>query len=288
MTDGFESAARLLPGAMREAAWALPERDRLRAEEFRLRAGREPGVLLPEGEKTLCRGRRVRQGELLGVLEAATGSSVHSAERDLARGFVTARGGVRVGVCGTLGPGGAMRDVSSLAVRIPRQVLSAGTDETRALALGNASVLIISPPGGGKTTLLRELVRAASDAGVRVALADERGEVAAVVGGEPQFDVGRCTDVLTGAPKAEGAMLLLRAMGAQVIALDEVTAPGDVAAISSVAGCGVRVFATAHAGSVDELARRPLYREMLGLGVFKSAVVISRRGAERTYRVAEL
>lgn len=290
MPEGFSYAAALLPDALRRAALELPECDRAAAEEIRLRAGREVTVLLPDGERALRRGVRADSRDMSAVLERATCSSVHSVEHELRRGFVSAAHGVRVGVCGTLAGGErvGMRNLSSVCIRVPRQVRGAGAGAAAALAGARASVLILSPPGGGKTTFLRELVRASSDAGVRVALCDERGEVAAVWCSQPQFDVGRCTDVLTGADKSEGCMLLLRSMNPQVIALDEITEARDVQAIEAAANCGVRVYATAHAAGVDELRRRPLYRRLLEVRAFDAAVVISGAGARRRYEVAGL
>lgn len=290
MPEGFAKAAALLPEALRAAALSLPEADRSRAEEIRLRAGREASVLLPEGERVFLRGAAVSARDLAEVLERATCSSVHTAEHELRRGFVSASGGVRVGVCGTLSDSerGGMRAVSSLCVRVPRQIKSAGAAAIARLGNGALSVLVLSPPGGGKTTFLRELVRTSSDGGARVCLCDERGEVAAVWDGQPRFDVGRCTDVLTAAPKAEAAMLLLRAMNPQVIALDEITAARDVEAIETVANCGVKVYATAHAAGADELRRRPLYRHLLELRAFDAAVVISGSGPDRSYEVTGL
>lgn len=291
MPGGFEIAAGLLPVALRSAACLLPEGERQGAEELRLRAGREPTVLLAAGEKVFCRGRRVSPGDLTAVLEAATASSMHAASGELRQGFISARGGVRIGVCGAAVVSGSVtgiRSVSSLSIRVPRQVKSAGAGAVAVLTEGPLSVLILSPPGGGKTTLLRELIRSGSDKGIRVSLADERGEVAAVWNGEPQFDIGRCTDVLSGAPKAEAAMMLLRSMNPQVIALDEITAREDVSAISGIANCGVKVYATAHAASLEELLRRPIYREMMELGVFERAVLIQGSGQNRRYEVAGL
>ena len=136
------------------------------------------------------------------------------------------------------------------------------------------NVLIVSPPGGGKTTFLRELVRLSSGRGRRVSLVDERGEVAACCGGNPQLPVGKHTDVLSLCPKAKGIELVLRAMGPEWIALDEITAAEDVEAIIRASYSGVRFLATAHAWSRGDLTRRPLYRTLMEAQVFENLVEI--------------
>ena len=288
MPDGFELAQRLLPPALRQATAALPPGVRGRAEELRLRMGRPASLRLPEGERSLD--VQVTAGLLSAVLENATCASLHAVEDELCRGFVSAPGGVRVGVCGTAvtEPGRGvrtLRDVSSLCIRIPRQISGAGASVIPALR--DSSVLILSPPGGGKTTFLRELVRTVSDAGVRVSLADERGELAGMYGGVPGFDLGRCTDVLTAAPKAEAAMALLRSMAPEVVAMDEISAPEDAAAIETLLGCGVRIFATAHAIAGEDLLRRPVYARLTERGAFQNLVRIS-GGQPRRYTVEAL
>ena len=287
MPDGFPAAAALLPPGLRRAAEALPDAAKTGTEEFRLRMGREPTILLPGGEQKLSHAA-VTAADLLAVLESATRSSYHAVTDELRRGYLSAPGGVRVGVCGTavMERGiRTLRDISSLSVRVPRQIKEAG--QAAVAAVKGSSVLIFSPPGGGKTTFLRELVRTVSDEGTRVSLCDERGEIAGVCGGVPQFDVGRCTDVLTGAPKAEGALLLLRAMNPQVVAMDEISAPEDARTIETLLGCGVRIFATVHAAFAEELALRPACRSLLEQGAFQKTVRISGNGAQRHYEVSD-
>ena len=154
------------------------------------------------------------------------------------------------------------------------------------------STLILAPPGAGKTTLLRDLVRGLSDGDVgpplRVGVADERGEVAALWQGEPQLYVGRHTDVIDGCSKAEGLSILVRGMNLQVVAVDEITDPADVRAITEAAGCGVALMATAHGTGREDLTRRAVYRALLGNGIFQRMVVIERQGRGRGVRVEVL
>jgi len=149
------------------------------------------------------------------------------------------------------------------------------------------SVLIVSPPGGGKTTFLRELVRLTSLRGRRVSLLDERGELAAVWEGAPQFDLGPCTDILTGAEKAEGATMLLRAMNPEIVAMDELATASDAEAVLALCGCGVRVFATAH-GTDKSALERPALRPLREAGAFHWIVQITGRGGERRYTPEKL
>ena len=291
-SEGFENAAALLPQDMRAQLMELPEPLRTGAEELRLRSGRRLSLLLAEGESPVG-ARPVQPRDLDTVLENATRASAHTALESVASGFVTVRGGCRVGLCGetVVREGGvrSIRRLSSLGIRIPRQHRGCAAEiYARLLEAGLPDTLIISPPGAGKTTLLRELVRLVSEGGRRVSLIDERGEAAGVWEGLPLFDVGPCTDVMTGAPKPEAAAMLIRAMTPQVLAMDEITTPADAEAARAATGCGVRLLATAHAGSVRELASRGVYRPLLAESVFSMAVVIERRGGERRYRLEVL
>ncbi len=288
--DGFLSAAALLPPDLRRAALALGPEERDVCEELRLRRDRPMTALLAGREYGLDAGP-VTETLLRAVLEAATGASLHAAEQQLCRGFVSAPGGVRVGVCGTavLGPGGmeGLRDVSSLSIRVPRAAVGCADNIWERLTAGSfRSTLILSPPGGGKTTLLRELIRRLSGAGYRVAVADERGEIAGVSGGAAGFDLGPSADVMTGAPKAAGAAMLLRAMNPQVLAMDEAAEDGDVRALLAAAGCGVRLLATAHGERGG--GESPAVAALLASGAFRRRVWVECREGQRRYFVEDI
>lgn len=297
-SQAYRQAAQVLPLSLRGAAFALPEDKQGRAEELRLRVGRPMTAVFPQGELPLGAGL-VTGRDLEQLLELASRASVHTVADQLRRGYLTVEGGHRVGLCGTP----VLRDgqihglgrLSSAAIRVARQVTGAAAPVERELLDTEGklcSTLILAPPGAGKTTLLRDLIRMASQGeGMvpqRVAVADERGEVAALWNGVPQLDVGERTDVLEGCPKAQALMILLRAMNPQVLAADEITAPEDVAALISAAGCGVKLLATAHGGSREDLSRRPLYRELMEARVFERLLLIGTDGGRRSYQVEVL
>ena len=293
----YRQAAGVLPLRLRQGALALSLEEQAQVEELRLRAGRPMSAVLPEGERTIP-GAPVGTRELEQLLEIASRASLHAVLDQVRRGYLTVEGGHRLGLCGTAvmreGELHSLRQLSSANLRIARQVR--GTAEgilDRLCPAGRLeSTLILAPPGLGKTTLLRDLIRLVSDGAgcrpLRVSLADERGEVAALWNGIPQLEVGRNTDVVEGCPKAQGLMLLLRAMNPQVLAADEITAPEDVAALRTACGCGVTLLATAHGEGRGDLERRALYRPLLEDRCFRRLVRIVRDEAGRHYQVEEL
>lgn len=287
-----DRAAMLLPQPFRSALMSEYGR-KAPPEEVRLRAGQAATVFINGAEVALAGCRPVTSRDIESVIELATGASAHTAADSIRRGFVTAQGGIRLGLCGSgiVGKNGldSLKQLSSVAIRLPSERRGcAGALLPRLMEGGFTSTLIISPPGGGKTTLLRELVRSLSKEGMRISLADERGEVAAARDGMPQLDVGPRTDVMTGVGKAQAVMMLLRSMAPQLIALDEITDPEDVAAMSTAANCGVLLLATAHADGIADLSARPLYRRLKQEKIFSRAVVINARERERKYTIEEL
>ncbi len=224
--DRFESASALLPEELRRLLRGLPEDARIGAEEIRLRAGRPLSVVCRGQEREIEPVTEVSSAQLRRVLEIATRASVHIAEEQIKKGYITSRDGHRIGVCGQASAvegGYAVREPSSLCVRVSREC--PGIAEPlipQLMEKGKfVSTVIVSPPGFGKTTLLRDLVRRLSlgdyvNEGLRICLIDERNEVSAMSGGQPSMDVGPRTDVISGCPKAQAVISALRRTGQQL------------------------------------------------------------------------
>ena len=298
----YEQAAELLPARWQQAARRVPDYRKAQAEEFRLRAGRPMTLVTTEGElfvsDELPR-QSVTQSDLEQLCDTVTGYSRYAASESMGKGYLVGRGGFRVGLCGTVvlrdGVGVNLRDISSASVRISRQAAGLCRDMTQLLPEGESfqSTLIAAPPGAGKTTLLREMVAALSNgseerAPLRVGIVDERGELAGMYRGVPQLDVGFHTDVLDGCPKALGIPMLLRSANPQVIAMDEITAEEDLAAMAAAANCGVALLATIHALDGEELRRKPLYPVLAASQVFRRLITISVEAGQRRYQVQTL
>ena len=289
----FIRAVRLLPPCLRTEVLNLPDNMTNSAEEIRLRIGRSPTLVLPNGEAEVLPLHKITASELQLVLEIATRASAHTYADSIRMGFVTAEGGCRLGLCGTAVTDENritnLRRLSSLCIRIPREKRGCADGVLPGLTEGGfKSTIIVSPPGTGKTTLLRELVRLISDSGKRISLVDERSEVAGTFEGQPCFDVGARTDVLTGATKSEGVFLMLRSMAPQILAFDEITSPLDIEAAETAANCGVSLLATAHGASITDLSERALYRKLLDRRIFSRAVIIENIEGKRRYTVEEL
>jgi len=269
----FDQAAARLPDFILAHLSALPEDVRARATEIRMRAGGPLTLTLPEGPRPLP--LRMTGAQLAQILRALCEYSVHSYTEDIARGYVTLPGGHRAGVCGTAvtehGLVTAVRDISSINLRIAREITGAASELfARLYQNGSQPGLLISgPPGSGKTTLLRDLARRLSDdMRRRVAIIDERSELAGTREGTPCCAVGANTDILTGYPKGDGILLAIRSLAPEIILCDELGGESDAAALEAGFRTGVRFVATIHAGSAEEALSRPVARRLLSCHAF--------------------
>ncbi len=274
MMCAWKELLSLLPPWLRREADSLGK-DILR--EIRLRLNSPPELVL--GRKSHWLSRTVTREDLNFPINAASGYSPWAAA-SMAEGYLTAPGGHRMGLCGEgvlkNGELTGLREITSLCIRVARDFPGLA----KGLSPGE-NVLILGAPGWGKTTLLRDLARQIAQ-GETVAVVDQRGEL--FPQGIPR---GKRMDVLTGSPKGEGISMVLRAMGPQWIAVDEITAKEDCEAMVQAVGCGVRLMATAHAASLQEFRSRPIYKDLWEQKIFQTVIVLNKEQSFRTERVGQ-
>lgn len=253
----------ILPLRWREAVDKLGRED---GQNLRFRLGKPPEICCREGSRWLE--GTVTRDDLNFMINTASRYSPWAATT-IAKGYLTAKGGHRIGICGEAvmknGELWSIREVSSLCIRIARD-FPCVSEELYKLP---GSILILGAPGWGKTTLLRDLIRQKSDAGDHVCVVDEREELF------PEgSDCGSRTEVLRGCPKAHGIEMLLRTMEPQVIAMDEITAEQDCRALTQAAWCGVHLLATAHASGLNDFLHREVYAPLVKQNLFDNIVIL--------------
>jgi len=230
---------------------------------------------------------RVTMPDIQDALTLMSDYSLYAFEEELRGGYITLPGGHRVGVTGrALMENKSVRglkNINGFNIRVSHEVKGCADSLITKLALPRLfDTMIISPPGCGKTTLLRDVIRQLSDgvpgrfAGVTVGVADERSEIAGCFRGMPQNDVGMRTDVLDGCPKAAGMSMLLRAMSPRVIAVDELGGRQDAAAVEEIVNAGVCVICTIHGADIWDVRKKNALSDILG--IFKRFVVLSGPG----------
>lgn len=256
-----------LPKAAARPLNALPDGS---LREIRVRAGQSIRLSTRQGE-TICPCEPTPQ-QVAQMAEALCEHALYARAEEQRSGFVTLRGGHRMGLCGRVICQGqsirALRDISSFCIRIAGQWRGAADGLIGQLTDENGfcrSTLIVGLPGMGKTTLLRDSLRRLSEAGRRVCVVDERSEIAAMCDGLPQLEVGPCTDVLDGCGKEAGLRWLLRSLSPEVLVTDELSDTLDAQAALEAIRSGVSMLATVHGRDLDSVCGRntlyPLIRD---------------------------
>jgi len=264
MICAWKNVLNLLP------PWMAKDVDRLctnSLQELRMRQDMKPEIVMQE--QNIILERPITKHDLEYCINAATRYSPW-AVKTVSQGFITIEGGHRIGICGEPvikeGHCDTMRSIRSVCIRIARDIPGLAAP----ISGCTGSILILGAPGWGKTTLLRDLIRQKSQR-YQVSVVDERQELF-----PDGMSIGLRTDILSGVRKSEGIIRLLRTMGPEFIAVDEITSPEDCTSIIQAVGCGIKLLATAHAASLDEFQTRPVYKSLLKNCVFDHAVLLRR------------
>jgi stage III sporulation protein AA len=282
-----ENIQRVIDGIPQDIAESL--------EEIRIREGRPivihgrgksyylgtDGGLLPSPEKAYY----VTHRDVQSILQRISNYSIYAVEEELRNGYITLRGGYRVGLAGkAVLEGGKIKTlkyINSFNIRISREIIGVADKVIRYIVSGAEvyHTLVLSPPQMGKTTLIRDIARQLSDGfpgfrGIKVGIVDERSEIAGCFQGIPQNNVGFQTDVLDACPKAEGIMMLIRSMSPAVIITDEIGKHEDVEAIEEALNAGIKIITTAHSSDIGDAKRRPILSKILDKKIFQRIIVL--------------
>lgn len=290
----------ILPRKIQAFLKGLSNAELAAIEEIRLR--RDKPLLIknsegdyyftPQGKKTTLTtsAYKTSETEITEILQIVSCGSIYALEQEFKNGYLTIKGGHRIGFAGEAVVEKeqikTLKKISSLNIRVAREFPGCA-NTVIPYVINNGKVehtLIISPPGCGKTTLLRDIVRQLSEGiprlnfpGITVGVVDERSEIAGCCNGVPQHQVGSRTDVLDKCPKAQGMIMLVRSMSPGVIATDELGGEQDIKACREILNAGITLLATAHGSSLEEVKNRPGLKSLISSGTFKRYVILHRK-----------
>ncbi|MCT4621549.1 MAG: stage III sporulation protein AA [Marinisporobacter sp.] len=293
-----QSVLEALPLNLRELFIRLPSEEIKDIEEIRLRVNQP--LMISRKNKDLFIGKKgnivvyasesylVTKQDIEKAYQLITDYSLYALEEEIRSGFITLKGGHRVGICGTTvlnnGVIKTIKNISGLNIRISKQKVGISNKLIPYLLKNNEflNTLIVSPPQCGKTTLLRDIIRNLSNgmkslsfSGFKIGVVDERSEICGIYQGIPQNDVGFKTDILNACPKAEGMMMLIRSMSPYIIATDEIGKKEDILAIEEALNAGIKLITTVHGRDLDEIYRRNNLKSLLSLGIFEKIIILS-------------
>lgn len=250
-------------------------------QEIRLKI--EKPIILTLSRREVVSSYILTRDDIKYILQRISNYSLYAYEEEIRQGFITIKGGHRVGLAGECVMENrkvkTIRNISSLNIRISREILGCSKKVMKYIVDGNRilNTLIISPPKCGKTTILRDIARSISDGGKKVSIIDERSEIAASYLGIPQMKVGIRTDVLDNCLKSEGLIMAIRSLSPEVIICDEIGTMGDIESLIMAFNSGVNIVVTLHGESLDDLVNRNVFKNLLDNNVIDRVIILSNR-----------
>lgn len=261
--------------------------------EFRIKIRKPILVYSKNGESII--NYLVTKEDMKSIIQKISNYSLYAYEEDIRQGFITIKGGHRIGIAGECvmekGEVKTIRNISSINIRICREIIGCSNKVMKYIASARRiyNTIIISPPKCGKTTILRDIARNISNGissmglqGRKVVVIDERSEIGACHFGVPQSDLGIRTDVLDNCLKKEGLIMAIRSLSPEVLICDEIGTKGDIEALIMAFNSGVNIVTTIHGFTVEDLYKRRVFSDLLNNNVLERAIILSNRNGVGT------
>ena len=263
---------------------ALINADITRAEEIRLRVGKNIKIKYSNGEKNI--GYTVTSDNIENIFGRLTQYSPYAYKEEINCGYITIEGGYRVGIAGTVVDEGGqvqtIKNISSLNIRIAREIKGCCND---IISYINGNTIIVSPPACGKTTLLRDIVRVWSNNGKNICVIDERNEISGTYMGKSQLDLGERTDIIVNVSKEKGFEMALRSLSPDVIAVDEIGGQEDINSIKRALNSGVSILCTLHSYNDDDLIVKEGIAPLVKNKVFNTYIFMTKSYENRVNKI---